>query len=116
MSELSLEITLEDGRKQVFPLSYRATEHYKGAYFSHESQIPCMSRIGEVWLDEFTGYLYTFALVDYFYTEGLATTGKLDHEENDEYDISALFSWQILLDGKAATYAEVEQDLNGVKS
>jgi hypothetical protein len=116
MKDLSLEITLEDGRKQVFPLSYRATEHYRGAFFSHESQVLCMSGIEDIRLDQFTNHKNTWELVDYFYVEGLATKGELDHPENEEYGISALFSWQILLNGKPASHAEVEEDLNGCKT
>ena len=116
MKDLSLEITLEDGRKQVFPLSYRATEHYRGGFFSHESQVLCMSGIEDIRLDDFTGYEYSWALVEYHYIEGLTTTGGLDHADNDEYDVSFLFTWKILLDGNPASHAEVEQFLNGVSA
>jgi len=111
MSNLSLEITLEDGKKAIFPMSFRATEYYEGSEL-HESQIPCMSRYQEIRLDEFTGYEYSWALVEYHYAEGLTTQGELDHEENDEYGVSFMYSWQMLLDGKPATYAEVDQSLN----
>ena len=116
MNELSLEVTLQNGSKKVSPLSYRAIEHFEGGFFSHESQIPCMSRVTEAWLDEFTGFDYSWELAYYHYVEGCTTTGELDSVDSETYGGKYEFKWQILLNDKPASYAEVEQYLNGVQA
>jgi hypothetical protein len=113
---LSLEVTLQNGSKKVSPLSYRAIEHFDKGAFTHESQIPCMSRVAEALLDDFTGVDYSWELAYYHYVEGCTTTGELDCADSETYGGNYEFKWQILLNDKPATYEEVEQYLNGVQA
>ena len=52
--QLSLEVTLRNGDKKVFPVSHRASDYYQADSW-HEYLIPYMSRLEEVYLEMFTG-------------------------------------------------------------
>lgn len=108
--QLSLEISLRNGDKKVFPLSFRESEYYQADSW-HEYLIPCMSRLDEVGLEMFTGDYAAWETVSYHYGEGLTTTGDVEADDFEE-DKGYKYAWQMLLDGKPATYAEVDQSLN----
>lgn len=110
MSNLSLEITLRSGDKKVFPLT-STTSDYQQAGSWHEYLIPHMSRLDEVGLEMFTGDCAAWETVSYHYLEGLTTTGDVEAEDFEE-DKGYKYAWQMLIDGKPATYAEVDQSLN----
>lgn len=107
---LSVEITLRNGDKKVFPMSYIASDYTQAGSF-HEYLIPHMSRLDEVHLEMFTGDSASWETVSYHYLEGLTTTGDVEAEDFEE-DKGYKYAWQMLLDGKPATYAEVDQYLN----
>lgn len=110
MSNLSLEVTLRGGDKKVFPLSFRASEyHQKDSW--HEFLIPCTDRLGEVHLEMFTGDYAAWETISYHYLEGLFSSGEVEAEDFEE-DKGYQYAWQMLLDGKPATYAEIDQSLN----
>jgi hypothetical protein len=108
--QLSLEISLRNGDKKVFPLSHRASEYHQADSW-HEYLIPCMSRLDEVGLEMFTGDYAAWETVFYHYAEGVTTKGDVEAEDFEE-DKGYKYAWQMLLDGKPATYAEVDQSLN----
>jgi len=110
MSNLSLEVTLRSGDKQVFPLSFRASEYHQAGSW-HEYLMPCMDRIAEVHLEMFTGDYAAWETVSYHYGEGSFSSGEVEAEDFEE-DKGYQYAWQMLLDGKPATYAEVDQSLN----
>jgi hypothetical protein len=110
MSNLSLEVTLRGGDKKVFPLSFRASEYHQAGSW-HEYLMPCMDRIAEVHLEMFTGDYAAWETVSYHYGEGVATKGEVEAEDFEE-DKGYQYAWQMLLDGKPASYAEVDQSLN----
>jgi hypothetical protein len=103
MSNLSLQVTLRDGAVKVFPLTFRASEYYQEGDW-HEFLIPCMDHLEEVHLEMFTGYNAAWDNVLYLYLDNQAAKGELEDEGH--------FFWQMLLDGKPATYGEVDQSLN----
>lgn len=108
--QLSLEITLRNGDKKVFPLTHRASEYHQAGSW-HEYLIPCMRSLDEVGLEMFTGDYAAWETVSYHYGEGLTTKGDVEAEDFEE-DKGYKYAWQMLLDGKPATYAEVDQSLN----
>lgn len=108
--QLSLEISLRNGDKKVFPLSFRESDFYQADSW-HEYLIPQMSRLDEVHLEMFTGDSASWETVNYHYLEGLTTTGDVEADDFEE-DKGYKYAWQMLLDGKPATYAEVDQSLN----
>lgn len=108
--QLSLEISLRNGDKKVFLLSHRASEYYQADSW-HEYLIPCMSRLDEVGLEMFTGDCAAWETVFYHYAEGVTTKGDVEADDFEE-DKGYKYAWQMLLDGKPATYAEVDQSLN----
>lgn len=108
--QLSLEISLRNGDKKVFPLSFRESEYYQADSW-HEYLIPCMSRLDEVGLEMFTGDYAAWETVFYHYAEGVTTKGDVEADDFEE-DKGYKYAWQMLLDGKPATYAEVDQSLN----
>ncbi len=110
MSNLSLEVTLRNGDKKVFPLSFRASDYTQAGSF-YEFLIPCPDHLGEIHLEMFTGDCAAWELVSYHYLEGLTTTGDVEAEDFEE-DKGYKYAWQMLLDGKPATYAEIDQSLN----
>jgi hypothetical protein len=110
MNKLSLEISLRNGDKKVFPLSSRASEYHQADSW-HEYLIPHMSRLDEVHLELFTGDYAAWETVFYHYAEGVTTKGDVEADDFEE-DKGYKYAWQILLDGKPATYAEVDQSLN----
>ena len=110
MSNLSLEVTLRGGDKKVFPLSFRASEYHQAGSW-HEYLMPCMDHLGEVYLEMFTGDYAAWETVSYHYGEGVTTKGEVEAEDFEE-DKGYQYAWQMLLDGKPATYAEVDQSLN----
>ena len=110
MSNLSLEVTLRGGDKKVFPLSFRASEYHQADSW-HEFLIPCADHLGEIHLEMFTGDYAAWETISYHYLEGLTTTGDVEAEDFEE-DKGYKYAWQMLLDGKPATYAEVDQSLN----
>jgi hypothetical protein len=59
----------------------------------------------------FTGDYAAWETVSYHYLEGLASSGDVEAEDFEE-DKGYKYAWQMLLDGKPATYAEVDQSLN----
>jgi hypothetical protein len=110
MSNLSLEVTLRGGDKKVFPLSFRASEYHQADSW-HEFLIPCADHLGEIHLEMFTGDYAAWETISYHYLEGSTTTGDVEAEDFEE-DKGYQYAWQMLLDGKPATYAEVDQSLN----
>lgn len=110
MSTLTLEVTLRGGEKKVFPLSFRASEYHQADSW-HKFLIPCMDRLGEVHLEMFTGDYAAWETVSYHYLEGLASSGDVEADDFEE-DKGYKYAWQMLLDGKPATYSEVDQSLN----
>ena len=110
MSNLSLEVTLRGGDKKVFPLSFRASEYHQADSW-HEFLIPCADHLGEIHLEMFTGDYAAWETISYHYLEGSTTTGDVEAEDF-EADKGYKYAWQMLLDGKPATYAEVDQFLN----
>jgi hypothetical protein len=110
MSTLTLEVTLRGGEKKVFPLSFRASEYHQADSW-HEFLIPCMDRLVEVHLEMFTGDYAAWETVSYHYLEGLASSGDVEADDFEE-DKGYKYAWQMLLDGKPATYSEVDQSLN----
>jgi hypothetical protein len=110
MSNLSLEVTLRGGDKKVFPLSFRASEYHQADSW-HEFLIPCADHLGEIHLEMFTGDYAAWETISYHYLEGSTTTGDVEAEDFEE-DKGYKYAWQMLLDGKPATYAEVDQSLN----
>jgi len=110
MSNLSLEVTLRSGDKKVFPLSFRASEYHQRDSW-HEFLIPCTDHLGEIHLEMFTGDYAAWETISYHYLEGLASSGDVEAEDFEE-DKGYKYAWQMLLDGKPATYAEVDQSLN----
>jgi hypothetical protein len=110
MSNLSLEVTLRGGDKKVFPLSFRASEYHQAGSW-HEYLMPCMDHLGEVHLEMFTGDYAAWETVSYHYGEGVTTKGEVEAEDFEE-DKGYQYAWQMLLDGKPASYAEVDQSLN----
>jgi hypothetical protein len=110
MSYLSLEVTLRGGDKRVFSLFYIASEyHQKDSW--HEFLIPWTDRLGEIHLEMFTGDYAAWETISYHYLEGLASSGDVEAEDFEE-DKGYKYAWQMLLDGKPATYAEIDQSLN----
>jgi hypothetical protein len=114
MKDLSLEVTLRGGEKKLFPLSYRASDYYLADSW-HEFLIPHTNRLGEVHLEMFTGDFAAWETVSYHYLEGLASSGDVEAEDFEE-DKGYKYAWQMLINGKPATYVEVEQYLNGVQA
>jgi hypothetical protein len=110
MSNLSLQVTLRNGEQKVFPLSFRASEYHQAGSW-HEFLMPCMDHLGEVHLEMFTGDYAAWETVSYHYGEGATTKGEVEAEDFEE-DKGYKYAWQMLLDGKPATYAEVDQSLN----
>ena len=110
MSNLSLEVTLRGGDKKVFPLSFRASEYHQAGSW-HEFLMPCMDRLEEVHLELFTSDYAAWETVSYHYGEGATTKGEVEAEDFEE-DKGYQYAWQILIDGKPASYAEVDQSLN----
>lgn len=108
--QLSLEVTLRNGEKKIFPVSYKTSDYYQ-ADSLHEYLIPHMSRLEEVYLEMFTGDYAAWETVAYHYAEGLTTKGDVEAEDFEE-DKGYKYAWQMLFDGKPATYAEVDQELN----
>jgi len=107
---ISLEISLRNGDKKVFPLTHRASD-YQQAGSWHETLLPYMNRLGEVHLEMFTGDVSAWETVLYHYLEGLTSSGDVEADDFEE-DKGYKYAWQMLLDGKPATYAEVDQSLN----
>jgi len=70
-----------------------------------------MSRLDEVGLEMFTGDYAAWETVFYHYAEGVTTKGDVEADDFEE-DKGYKYAWQMLLDGKPATYAEVDQSLN----
>ena len=110
MSNLSLQVTLRDGAVKVFPLTFRASEYYQADNW-HEFLIPCMDGLEEVHLEMFTGDYAAWETVSYHFLEGLASSGDVEAEDFEE-DKGYKYAWQMLIDGKPASYAEVDQSLN----
>jgi len=108
--QLSLEVSLRNGDKKVFPLSHRASEYHQADSW-HEYLIPHMSHLDEVHLELFTGDYASWETVSYHYGEGVTTKGEVEAEDFEE-DKGYQYAWQMLIDGKPATYAEVDQSLN----
>ena len=112
MSTLTLEVTLTaTGEAKVFPLTHRASDYLQAGSW-HEFLIPAISRINELHFEQFTKAEFSaWETVIYHFIEGQMTSGDLDIDE-DEEGAHLKYSWQMLLDGKPATYAEVDQSLN----
>ena len=110
MNTLTLEVTLRGGEKKVFPLSSKASDFQQAGSW-HEYLIPHMSRLDEVHLEIFTGDFCAWETVLYHFLEGLTSTGDVEADD-DEEDKGYKYAWQMLLDGKPATYAEVDHSLN----
>jgi len=107
---ISLEISLRNGDKKVFPLTHRASD-YQQAGSWHETLLPHMNRLGEVHLEMFTGDVSAWETVLYHYLEGLTSSGDVEADDFEE-DKGYKYAWQMLLNDKPATYAEIDQDLN----
>lgn len=112
MSTLTLEVTLTaTGEAKVFPLTHRASDYLQAGSW-HEFLIPAISNINEIHFEQFTKAEFSaWETVIYHFIEGQMTSGDLDIDE-DEEGAHLKYSWQMLLDGKPATYAEVDQSLN----
>ena len=112
MSNLSLEVTLRGGDKKVFPLSFRESDYYQADSW-HEYLIPAISYINNIHLEQLTktdcGMLWEIIVGNFI--EGLESSGEVNWDEEDDV-AGCHLSWQMLLDGKPATYAEVDQSLN----
>jgi hypothetical protein len=108
--QLTLEISLRNGDKKVFLLSHRASEYHQAGSW-REYLIPCVSRLDEVGLEMFTGDYAAWETIFYHYAEGVTTKGDVEADDFEE-DKGYKYAWQMLLDGKPATYAEVDQSLN----
>jgi len=107
---LSLEISLRNGDKKVFPLTSKPSEYLQAGSW-HEFLMPHMSRLDEVHLELFTGDYAAWETVSYHYAEGVTTKGEVEAKDFEE-DKGYQYAWQMLLDGKPAVYAEVDQELN----
>lgn len=113
MSNLSLQITLKgSGEQKIFPLRSRASDYFQAGGW-HEYLIPAISDINNIHLEQLTqtdcGMLWEIIVGNFI--EGLESSGEVNWDEED--DVSGChLSWQMLLDGKPATYAEVDQSLN----
>jgi len=112
MNTLTLEVTLTaTGETKVFPLTHRASDYLQAGSW-HEFLIPAISRINEIHLEQFTKAEFSaWETVIYHFIEGQMTSGDLDIDE-DEEGAHLKYSWQMLIDGKPASYAEVDQSLN----
>lgn len=112
MSNLSLEVTLRGGDKKVFPLSFRESDYYQADSW-HEYLIPAISYINNIHLEQLTktdcGMLWEIIVGNFI--EGLESSGEVNWDEEDDV-AGCHLSWQMLLNGKPATYAEVDQSLN----
>lgn len=110
--QLSLEITLRNGDKKVLPLISRASDYLQAGSW-HEYLIPAISDINNIHLEQFTqtdcGMLWEIIVGNFI--EGLESSGEVNWDEEDDV-AGCHLSWQMLLDGKPATYAEVDQSLN----
>ena len=109
MNKLTLEITLSNGDRKVFPLSLTSQTINKGG---KEVSIvtPWLIGFEDTYLaiDTFTKLRGTFEIVNYCFVEGCIT-----QETIDAYDDTVLASYRILLNGDPVTYAQI-QDLNEV--
>ena len=112
MSTLSLEVTLTtSGEKKIFPLTNIASD-YSLAGSWHEYLMPHISTIENIHLDQFTNDEFNaWECVSYHYGEGRATSGEVTQDEGEE-GACLNYSWQILLDGEPANYAQVDHSLN----
>jgi len=112
MNDLSLKITLKSGETRIFPLRPLASEYFQGSSW-HEFLMPSISTLNNIHLEQFTKTEYgnAWEFVQCAYVEGKETSGELDLDEDEQLD-RVHYSWEILLDGKPASYAEVDQSLN----
>ena len=110
MSKLTLKISLRNGEEKNFPLTQKPSEYLKAGVW-HEFLMPHIDRLDEVDVEIFTGDYAAWETVAYHYAEGVTTTGEVEADDFEE-DARYKYSWQILLDDKPATYAEVDQSLN----
>lgn len=110
MNNLSLEITLSaTGKTKTFPLTHKACEYFQAGSW-HEFLIPAIKGIDSIHLDHFTESKFSaWEIVIYHFLEGQMTSGDLD---TDEDEAQTKYFWQILINGKPASYAEVDQSLN----
>jgi len=113
MSNLSLQITLKgSGEQKTFPLHSRASEYFQGRNW-HEFLSLGIDNIDNIHLEQFTntdcGMLWE--IISGNYVEGQTTCDEINWKEEDDV-AGCHLTWQILLDGKPATYAEVDQSLN----
>ena len=113
MSNLSLQITLKgSGEQKTFPLHSQASEYFQGRNW-HEFVILGIDNIDNIHLEQFTntdcGMLWE--IISGNYVEGQTTSDDINWAEEDDVAGCQLI-WQILIDGKPASYAEVDQSLN----
>jgi len=113
MSNLSLQITLKgSGEQKTFPLHSRAAEYFQGRNW-HEFVSLGINNIDNIHLEQFTntdcGMLWE--IINGNYVEGQTTSDDINWEEEDDV-AGCHLTWQILIDGKPASYAEVDQSLN----
>jgi hypothetical protein len=113
MSNLSLQITLKgSGEQKTFPLHSRASEYFQGRNW-HEFVSLGIDNIDNIHLEQFTntdcGMLWEIIIGNY--VEGQTTCDNINWEEEDDV-AGCQLTWQILIDGKPVSYAEVDQSLN----
>jgi hypothetical protein len=113
MNNLSLQITLNgSGEQKTFPLHSRAAEYFQGRNW-HEFVSLGINNIDNIHLEQFTntdcGMLWE--IISGNYVEGQTTSDDINWEEEDDV-AGCHLTWQILIDGKPASYAEVDQSLN----
>lgn len=114
MSNLSLQITLKgSGEQKTFPLHSQASEYFQGRNW-HEFVILGIDNIDNIHLEQFTntdcGMLWE--IIRGNYVEGQTTSDDINWEEEEDDVAGCQLIWQILIDGKPASYAEVDQSLN----
>ena len=112
MNTLTLEVTLRGGEKKIFPLYGQATEYHRADSW-HEFLIPYLDHLADVHLEMFTGtdcgMLWEIIIGNFI--EGQTASGEVNWDDEDDV-AGCHLSWQMLLDGKPASYAEVDQSLN----
>jgi len=112
MNTITLEVTLRGGEKKVFPLYGQASEYHQADSW-HEFLIPYLDHLADVHLEMFTGtdcgMLWEIIIGNFI--EGQTASGEVNWDDEDDV-AGCHLSWQMLLDGKPATYAEVDQSLN----
>jgi len=113
MNTLTLEVTLTaTGETKVFPLYGQASEYHQADSW-HEFLIPYLDHLADVHLEMFTGtdcgMLWEIIIGNFI--EGQTASGEVNWDDEDDV-AGCHLSWQMLLDGKPASYAEVDQSLN----